>query len=362
MIRMSEMVLPGHPDKFCDQVADSILKHCQQVDPYAYCQVEVSVWYDKIWLSGGIVTTYSLPLSLEEIVRETGFQIGYTNGNFIDVTKYKISNTVCQQVADPRQWVQKVNDQCISIGYAGYDQKTHYLPPEHFLGHVLRLAISESFKSGPLQAQGPDGKLLVRMREESEGWIVEHILVTLQQKEETKFIDLCNMTEETLKNAYQILKDADARWRRPWKEISLMVNPNGPLINGGSDGDNGQTGRKLVMDYYGPRVPIGGGALSGKDLSHIDRAAAYSTREAAVRAVQTGARECRVTLAYAPNVDDPLDIDYRMDGMGERKEKSFFRHDNMYDRYRGVIIESALSQGGHFFEPEYLWNGMMESA
>ena len=53
-----------------------------------------------------------------------------------------------------------------------------------------------------------------------------------------------------------------------------MINPNGPLLNGGSDGDNGQTGRKLVMDYYGPRVPIGGGALSGKDPRHIDRVGA----------------------------------------------------------------------------------------
>ena len=28
MIRMSEVVLPGHPDKFCDQVADAIVAEC----------------------------------------------------------------------------------------------------------------------------------------------------------------------------------------------------------------------------------------------------------------------------------------------------------------------------------------------
>ena len=66
-----------------------------------------------------------------------------------------------------------------------------------------------------------------------------------------------------------------------------MVNPNGPLVEAGSDGDNGQTGRKLVMDFYGPRVPIGGGALSGKHLTHIDRIGAYAAREAAVRAVRS---------------------------------------------------------------------------
>jgi S-adenosylmethionine synthetase len=31
--------------------------------------------------------------------------------------------------------------------------------------------------------------------------------------------------------------------------------------------DNGQTGRKLVMDFDGPRIPVGGGALSGKQLT-----------------------------------------------------------------------------------------------
>ena len=69
-----------------------------------------------------------------------------------------------------------------------------------------------------------------------------------------------------------------------------MLNPNGPLLNGGSDGDNGQTGRKLVMDYYGPRVPIGGGALSGKDPTHIDRVGARRAREMALREVSEGAR------------------------------------------------------------------------
>ena len=56
MIRMSEVVLPGHPDKFCDQVADAIVAECYTVDPRAYCQVEVSVWCDQVFLTGGIVT------------------------------------------------------------------------------------------------------------------------------------------------------------------------------------------------------------------------------------------------------------------------------------------------------------------
>ena len=87
-----------------------------------------------------------------------------------------------------------------------------------------------------------------------------------------------------------------------------MLNPNGPLLNGGSDGDNGQTGRKLVMDYYGPRMPIGGGALYGKDPTHIDRVGARRAREMALREVSGRAEECLVRLTYAPGVCGPIDV------------------------------------------------------
>ena len=37
MIRVSEMVLPGHPDKFCDQIADAIVEikeiSCDDIKP-----------------------------------------------------------------------------------------------------------------------------------------------------------------------------------------------------------------------------------------------------------------------------------------------------------------------------------------
>ena len=136
-----------------------------------------------------------------------------------------------------------------------------------------------------------------------------------------------------------------------------MINPNGPLVNGGSDGDNGQTGRKLVMDYYGPRVPIGGGALSGKHLSHIDRIGAYAARDAAVRAVRSGARECLVRVVYAPNIKQPIDVSYEMDGRGDRQSKSFFEHPGMVARYTGSVIGREMARGRHFFDQDLVWNG-----
>ena len=94
------------------------------------------------------------------------------------------------------------------------------------------------------------------------------------------------------------------------------MNPNGPLLNGGSRRDNGQTGRKLVMDYYGPRVPLGGGAIYGKDPMHVDRFGARKAREMAIEAVKNGAGECLVRAVYAPNVAEPLDVQVEMTGEG----------------------------------------------
>lgn len=70
---------------------------------------------------------------------------------------------------------------------------------------------------------------------------------------------------------------------------------------GGPEGDNGQSGKKLVADAYGPRVPIGGGALCGKDYPKADRALAVLARRVAKLVVMTGvARECTATLAIFP--------------------------------------------------------------
>ena len=357
MIRISEMVLAGHPDKFCDQVADAVIAEIMKIDVDAYGQVEVSTWSDQVWLSGGVCTRSPMKKTIKEIVTETGRAIGYTQDNHIDAQQYKVTDTVCQLVDEPRTWSDKVNDQTVIIGWAGYGASSRYLPPEHFAAHIFREALTRSCLTGCLAGQGPDGKLLIRLKEQSTGWEIEHILVTLQQKESAAFADICTGIETTLGDAYQQLRGANHSWLAHWKDIQLMINPNGPLVNGGSDGDNGQTGRKLVMDYYGPRVPIGGGALSGKHLSHIDRIGAYAARDAAVRAVRSGARECLVRVVYAPNTKQPIDVSYEMDGRGDRQSKSFFEHPKMVARYTGSVIGREMARGRHFFDQDLIWNG-----
>lgn len=88
----------------------------------------------------------------------------------------------------------------------------------------------------------------------------------------------------------------------------------------------------------------------------VDRAGAYAVRHAALHAVQTGADTCRVTVAYAPNQDVPLDVVYEMDGRAERLPREWFAHSAARDRYRGGAFVAGLGARGHFGDAALPWN------
>jgi S-adenosylmethionine synthetase len=70
------------------------------------------------------------------------------------------------------------------------------------------------------------------------------------------------------------------------------------------------SGKKLVVDAYGPGIPIGGGAWSGKDFRKVDRLGGLLARELALKAVSRGlGSEARVVLEYNPGCNQPVSID-----------------------------------------------------
>ena len=84
------------------------------------------------------------------------------------------------------------------------------------------------------------------------------------------------------------------------------MNGAGAFEVGGPEGDNGLSGKKLVVDAYGPRVPIGGGAWSGKDFFKADRAGGIHARRIAKLAVMTGlCEEALVRLLWFPGDRTP---------------------------------------------------------
>jgi len=307
MIRVSEAVLPGHPDKLCDFVAESLVQAALAVDAEAYAQIEAAIWCDQLWLSGGYAAR-GPALDVERIAVAALDSIARAVDPAARRDPWQVTNCVCRYEVDPTRWTRHVNDQAIVIGWAGYDEKVQYLPPEHFLVLEFRTALWEACQGGELARCGPDGKLIVRLREDDDGFALEHVLVTLEHPQAMSVFELAQRVSAVLGTRYGRLRSLDQRWTAPWPEVELLVNPNGPLSDAGSRKDNGQTGRKLVMDYYGPRVPLGGGTIYGKDPMHVDRFGARKAREMAIEAVKSGAGECLVRAVYAPNVCEPLDV------------------------------------------------------
>ena len=113
--------------------------------------------------------------------------------------------------------------------------------------------------------------------------------------------------------------------------LELHINPAGDWNQGGFDADTGLTGRKLIVDNYGPRIAIGGGCYSGKDPSKVDRSAAYMARRIAVDYLKKlkaaekhlglegdgTPHEVLVRLAYAIGYDQPLEKTVIIDGHAE---------------------------------------------
>ncbi len=56
------------------------------------------------------------------------------------------------------------------------------------------------------------------------------------------------------------------------------IIPTGRFVTGGPMGDAGLTGRKIIVDTIGGYSPHGGGALSGKHPTKVDRSACYMAR------------------------------------------------------------------------------------
>jgi S-adenosylmethionine synthetase len=114
------------------------------------------------------------------------------------------------------------------------------------------------------------------------------------------------------------LKAATDEWLKLNKhthEVTIYANPSGDWEQGGFEADTGLTGRKLVIDNYGPQIPIGGGAFSGKDPSKVDRSAAYMARRIAVDYLKSrSAGEVYCYLAYAIGVAQPVEATVTVDG------------------------------------------------
>jgi S-adenosylmethionine synthetase len=328
-------VLPGHPDKLADQIADGILDIALFHDERAIVQVEVAVDRDACFVDGRC-STAGAPLDrdfLEATVRAVYERAGYgapfaLAGGEEDwqcprAGDVRLHLHLAVNEADPEERGERYcsDDQALHIGYAVATSETRFLPLEQHLALALRDRVLELCATRRELGAGPDGKLLVTLAPETGGgglprYRVRDVIVSVQHLERAPLVALHRalrdaMTEELAAQhgrLPELLLPPDA-------QLPVRVNQSGVFVSGGPMNDNGQTGRKLVVDFYGPRVPIGGGALSGKDPWRLDRAGAFRTRQIALAIVDTGfVRDALVTFVWAPRDRRPSHVEIVADG------------------------------------------------
>ncbi len=325
----SESVTMGHPDKVCDRISDAILDAILKDDKDARVACEVLATTGLVLVAGEIdTTTY---VNIEEIVRETVRKIGYTRGKYgFDADNLAVLTAVHEQSPDIKQGVVQADgilgagDQGIMFGYACNETK-NYMPLSLELAHNLVKRIDYVREQGILDFLRPDGKSQVTLEYDDNNvpFRVDTVVVSVQHKE----MNIEKLREQVKK---EIIYKVIPKELIDDKTI-IHINPTGKFVIGGPKGDTGLTGRKAIVDTYGGYGRHGGGALSGKDPSKVDRSASYMARYLAKNIVASGlVDKCEVQLAYVIGVTQPVSINVET-----------FNNDNVnVDKIRDVIIEN----------------------
>lgn len=271
MIKTAEAITPKHPDKVCDRIADAILDRCLMQDPKTRSAIEVMAGHGIVTVTGELTTTAYV--NIADVVKGiVGDNIGVQTN--IVLQSREIGRGVDEGGA---------GDQGIMVGYA-CNENEEMIPQEHYLARSLCKFIYRQFQE--------DGKTQITLNESGK---ISKIVASF-----------CNICSDDLGH---MVRDWLGKYLHQLeeKDYDLFVNPAGDWFLGGIEADTGLTGRKLICDNYGPQIPIGGGAYSGKDATKVDRSGAYMARYIACTLLKVHkADEVYVKLAYAIGVAQPV--------------------------------------------------------
>ena len=321
----SESVTEGHPDKICDQISDAVLDEILRSDPQARVACESICTTGMVLVMGEIST--ECYVEIPAVVRRTVREIGYDRPEYgFDGNTCAVLTTIDEQSPDIARGVDRslesrtgageendngAGDQGMMFGFA-CDETPEYMPAPIAYAHRLTHRLAEVRKSGLLPWLRPDGKSQVTVEYDAEGAVrrIDAVVVSTQHAEDVDYETLrTGVLEQVIR---PVLPEAllDQRTR-------YFINPTGRFVVGGPVGDSGLTGRKIIVDTYGGYASHGGGSISGKDPTKVDRSAAYMARYMAKNLVAAGlARRCQIELAYAIGVAHPVSLLVDTQGTG----------------------------------------------
>ena len=354
-IYTSEQISCGHVDKICDQIADAIVTDCLAHDKNSRVAVECLIKNSTIIIAGEITSNHEPEYAdlVFSVLNRIGIEkLGY---ECIDVR-----GLITKQSADIAMGVDKggAGDQGIMFGYA--TNETPELLPIPFAVATRFIEHLEDLNCPMLLA---DAKAQVSYDYDS-GRITT-FLCSVQHTADTDVEDIRPIIAPLM-----MLTAAEYGLNTDFEQL---INPTGRFVIGGSKADCGVTGRKLACDTYGGIGRIGGGALSGKDPSKVDRSAAYMARKIAVDIVKAGyCDKCEIQIVYAIGKAEPVSV--AVDTFGTAKVCDHFFQEYIktnYDLTPKGIIEylhllnvdyNDVSCGGHFGKKWLPWEMDDETA
>lgn len=318
--KTAESVSPGHPDKVCDQISDAILDLYLTEDPDARVAVDVAGGHGQLFMTGEI-SSVATGLDVESIVERLAGRID----SRVNIAKQ--SPEIARGVDGGG-----AGDQGIMIGYATSQT-------ERLL--TLEVDLSRRLNQYLYQIWPYDGKTQITTKDAE----VCSIVASFQ-----------NAPKSELERA--VFDWLDKQSVRKFKSIDLHINPAGDWQIGGFEADAGLTGRKLAVDNYGPTIPVGGGAFSGKDPSKVDRSGAYMARRIAIDYLRRyQANQVLVTLAYAIGYEKPLQATASVDGRDIVVDDYDLTPNgiiNFLDLKKPIYEETA--RYGHFGHEGFSWD------
>lgn len=312
--RTSEHVGSGHPDKFCDQVADAILDESFRVCANnaklrgsVRTAIECLAKDNLLVISGETKWPDEIlhKLNTIELARKVWKDVGYgTNHEELTVVNHVRSQSPDISTGGGTGVDEGgAGDQGIMVGYAT-DETPEMMPEEWVLARNLCLALRDArVKEKVSWLASDDCKSQVTLNAKG---VVTNVIIAAQHAD----IDIGEVRQEIFARVIkpmlakqnergEVTFDEKGRFR--FGSVHGAINGTGKFVIGGPKGDAGVVGRKIVVDAYGPRVPVGGGAYSGKDPTKVDRSGAYMARQIAKTIVThkiRGAKECMVQIAY----------------------------------------------------------------
>lgn len=369
----SESVTEGHPDKICDQIADSVLDAILAKDENARVACECIATTGMVLVTGEIST--KCYVDIDKIARQTIREIGYDRAKYgFDCDTCAILTSIKDQSPDIALGVDNsvehresgeladtlgAGDQGLMFGYAT-DETPEYMPLPISLAHKMAKRLADVRKQGILTYLRPDGKTQITVEYDGRKPVrVDTVVVSTQHSEAVT-------TEQLRADVKKYVIDPILEGGLTDENTKYYINPTGRFEIGGPHGDSGLTGRKIIVDTYGGSCAHGGGSFSGKDPTKVDRSASYMLRYIAKNIVAAGlAKECHIEVAYAIGVARPVSLFVDTNGTGALSDEKICEIiDKEFDLRPYSIINTLglrrpiyrqTAAYGHFGRDEFPW-------